>query len=63
MIVALLKATINRTILNGNEAFDDKVIDFYHFLQTFSPRVAEVASTNLRGPRQGWVRRINNSEV
>ena len=43
--------------------FDEKVINFYRFVQTFSPQAAEVVSANLRGPDQRWVRKINNSEV
>ena len=57
LIVSLLKASINRTMGNGSELFDEKVINFYRFVQTFSPRA------NLRGPGECWVRRLNNSEV
>ena len=50
-------------MVNGNEAFDEKVIKFYRSVQTFSPRAAGVVSANLRGPGQCWVWRLNNSEV
>ena len=63
LIVDMLKATINRTMGNGNEAFDEKVIIFYRFVQIFIPRAAEVVYANIRGPDQCWVQRLNNSEV
>ena len=37
LIVALLNASINRTMGNGKEALDDKVVNFHRFVQTFSP--------------------------
>ena len=63
LIFSLLKASINRTMGNRNEVFDENVINFYRFVQTISPRVAEVVSDNLRGPGQRWVWRLNNSAV
>ena len=63
LIVALLKASINRTMGNGKKVFNEKVINFYRFVKTFSPQAAEVVSAKIRGPGQRWVLRINNSEV
>ena len=50
-------------MVNKNKVFDEKVINVYRFVQTFSPRAAEVVSENLRGPGQRWVRKLNYIEV
>ena len=60
---SLLKAPTNRKMGNGNEAFDEKVINYHCFLQKFSPRAAEVVSVIFRGPGQRWVQRFNIIEV
>ena len=48
---------------NGNEAFDEKLINFKRFLHTNSTQAAEVVSANIRGPGQRWVQRFNIIEV
>ena len=48
MLVALLKVYINRTMGNGNKSFNEKVINFYSFVQIFSLRAAEVVYENLK---------------
>ena len=63
LIVALLKASINRTMGNGIKVFNEKVIIIYRFVQTFSPRAEEVVSSNIIGTDQSWVQKPNNSEV
>ena len=50
-------------MVNGNESPDEKVINFYRFIQTFISQAVEVVSVNIKVPGQRWVRRLNNSEV
>ena len=63
LIVDMIKASTKRKMGNGDKAFDDKVIIFYHFIQKFSPQAAEVVSANLICPGQLWMWRLNDSEV
>eukprot|EP00978_Attheya_sp_CCMP212_P004720 scaffold10357_cov66-Attheya_sp.AAC.6 len=47
LALLLLKAAVNRTNGKGNAEMDKKVINFYRFVATYSPKSAMIVSANL----------------
>jgi hypothetical protein len=59
LVIGLLKAAVNRTKGMGNAEMDEKVINFYRFVATYSPKAATIVSANLQGPGKRWMQRLN----
>ena len=59
---ALFKAAIAKEQYGSNAATEEKVINFFRFIQTFDPKAAEVLSANLRGPSKRYMRSLNSRD-
>jgi len=59
LVVGLLRAAVNRTQGSKCAAMEEKVINFYRFVSTWSPMAAQVMSANLQGPGKRWLRKLN----
>ena len=62
VIVALMKAAVAKTLHGSNTKAEEKVINFYRFLQTYNPKTFEVVSANLNGPSARWLRKVNSHD-
>ena len=59
LVVGLLKAAVNRADGTRNAEKDEKVINFYQFVATYSPKAAMVVLANLQGPGKWWMQKLN----
>ena len=41
---------------------DEKFINFYRFVATYSPKAAMVVSANLQGPGKRWMQKLNSQD-
>ena len=62
LVVGMLKASVDRMLGNGNDQMSEKVVNFYRFVATYSPRAAQVVSANLNGPSKRWMQTLNSRE-
>jgi hypothetical protein len=62
LVVGLLKAAITRTKWKGNAEMDEKVINFYRFVATYSPKATMIVSANLQGPGKRWMQKLNSRD-
>ena len=64
LVVSLLKAAVeNATPLRGsNSKTNVIVLNFICFIGTYDKKVAQVVSTNIGGPGDRWVRKMNARE-
>mmetsp|Transcript_16974 Transcript_16974/g.27420 ORF Transcript_16974/g.27420 Transcript_16974/m.27420 type:complete len:102 (-) Transcript_16974:238-543(-) len=46
LLVSLMKAAVTTLLHGSNAATEEKVINFYRFLQTYSPNTARIVSRN-----------------
>lgn len=62
LVIGLLKAAVARTTGQRNAVMDEKVINFYRYVSTYSPRAAQVVWANLEGPSHRWLQSLNAQE-
>ena len=60
LIVSLLHAAVAKHMYGSNAVSEEKVINFYRYIHTYNPKVAQVISANLHGPSDRWIRRLNS---
>ena len=59
LIVALFRAAIAKNINGNNAATEEKVVNFYRFINTYNPKLSQVVEGNLHNPSDRWIRRLN----
>ena len=59
VIVALFRAVIAKNKHRHNVAIEEKVVNFYRFINTHNPKLSQVVSGNLHGPSDRWIRKLN----
>ena len=52
LIIVLFRAAIANNKHDHNAATEDKVVNFYRFVNTYNPKLYQVVSGNLRGPSE-----------
>ena len=52
LIVSLLHAAVAKHMYGSNAASEEKVVNFYRYIHTYNPKVAQVVSANLHGPSE-----------
>ena len=57
--MGFLKDAVNRADGTRNAEMDGKVINFYRFVATYSPKAAMVVSENRQGPGNWWMQKLN----
>ena len=60
--VALVKAAIAKSKSGNKAKSDEKVINFYRFLNTHNKKATEVLSANLGGPSESYLKILNDRE-
>ena len=61
LIVALFRAAIAKNKNGHNAATEEKVVNFYRFINTYNPKLSQVVAGNLHGPSDRLIRRLNAS--
>ena len=59
LVAGLLKAVVNRTNGKGNSEMDEKVINFYQFVSTYSPKATMIVLEKLQGHGERWIQKLN----
>ena len=62
LIVALFKAAVAKEKWGKNDKTEERVTNFFRFINTYDPKAAEVVSANLGGPGKRWMRILNARE-
>ena len=63
LVVGLLKSDFNRADGTINAEMNEKVINFYQFVATYSPKSAMVVSENLQVPGKRWIQKLNVQDI
>jgi len=59
LVVAMLKAAAAKELHGNNAATEEKVVNFFRFIQTYDAKAAQVLSANLSGPSARWMKKLN----
>ena len=59
LTVALFKAAMAKEKFGSNARTEEKVVNFYRFIQTYDPKAAAALSANLGGPSMRWMQELN----
>ena len=60
LVVGFLKADLNRTNGKVNAEMDEKVINFYRFVATYSPKASMIVLENLQVTGKWWMRKLDS---
>ena len=59
LIVSLLYAAATKYKYGNSTASEEKVVNFYVFINTYNPTFTQAVLANLQGPSDFWIRRLN----
>jgi hypothetical protein len=60
--VALVKTVIAKSKSGNKSKIEEKVLNFYRFMNTYDKKAAEVLSANLGGPSERYLKSLNAHE-
>ena len=57
--VAILRGAVTKAKHGSNTQMEEKLTNFYRFLNTYDKQATQVLSANLGGPSERWLRRLD----
>ena len=62
LIVALLRGAVAKANFGSNAKTEERVVNFFWYVQNYDHKAAEVMSANLGGPGKRWLRKLDACE-
>eukprot|EP00957_Ditylum_brightwellii_P040705 3081193-Ditylum_brightwellii.AAC.1 len=62
LIVDLLRGAVAKAKFGSNAKTEERVVNFYWYMQTYDLKTAKVMSANLGCPSKRWLQRLNVRE-